>query len=958
MTGIEPSDFEAFFLELHGREPFPWQSKLASRVCTSDWPDVIDLPTASGKTACIDIALFALACRERAPRRVFFVVDRKVIVDEAYLRMARIAASLKDANRGVLGRVADRLREMGGGNTDPLNVYQLRGGIYRDESWVRTPLQPTVVASTVDQVGSRLLFRGYGVTDSALPINAGLVGNDAVILLDEAHCSKAFAQTLESIQSYRNSEWAGRPVQAPFRFVEMTATPSRNSQQVPFSLLPEDREPRYLGRRLKAPKPMRFVPIDVKADNYEKLAKTLVKTARETAKADPAISRIAIMVNRVATARAVFAQLADANAVLLTGRMRPADREDVAARLAFLKSGEPRIATQEPVFVVSTQCLEVGADLDFDLLVTECASLDALLQRFGRLDRLGDFGRARGCIVAPALDPKKPDAVYGEALAASRSWLSELSSAGETELDFALEGSLDTVPQRWRQLNPEQRRTMIPPPRPAPALLPAHLDTLVQTSPRPVPEPDISFFLHGREPEDADVQVIWRADLDGAPPENWKDIVGLCPPIAAEALPVKLWVFKSWMDRRPEAGSQSDVEGASAPVERTRRVESNRAPATALLWRGERSRCITDSSEVRPGDTVVLPPSQGGLDVLGYVPAGSAADVADRAFLRARGRIRLRLHPELMKDWPETPSAAALKLCAAQPELDWTALRQAAAAYRAELTNTTPGDGPEWLRNGLEQIVAQPQKAFEALPYPDAEHPAWVLEGRRLIREIRLAEEDADSDERSAGAPISLDRHTADVCSAVARNSTLIPESDLGSAMRAAAEWHDSGKADPRFQALLHGGDAFAARFSPSLLAKGDFLPGSRLPWHWLRSGLPDGFRHELLSLRLAERVDSPADTRDLMLHLIATHHGRCRPFAPVVMDHGLDDVLMGEVSISREERLAKQPHELGSGVPDRFWRLTRLFGWWGLAYLEALFRLADWQASEDEQYGARKEGA
>ncbi len=223
----QPEDFSAFFRELHGREPFPWQRRLAMRVCETNWPDVIDLPTASGKTACIDIALFALASRERAPRRIFFVVDRKVIVDEAYHRMRRIAAALAAASDGVLGRVAARLRELGGGEPEPVRVYQLRGGIYRDESWVRNPLQPTVVASTVDQVGSRLLFRGYGVSDYALPVHAGLIANDALILLDEAHCSKAFAQTLERTQNYRGEEWARRRLEAPFRFVEMTATPSR-----------------------------------------------------------------------------------------------------------------------------------------------------------------------------------------------------------------------------------------------------------------------------------------------------------------------------------------------------------------------------------------------------------------------------------------------------------------------------------------------------------------------------------------------------------------------------------------------------------------------------------------------------------------------------------------------------------------------------------------------------------
>src|SRR5260370_28551483 len=97
MDPLTLADFENFFPELHGRPPYDWQTRLTRRAVEGDWPGAIDLPTGSGKTACIDVAVFALACQasrpaaERtAPRRFFFCVNRRVIVDAAYQRARRL----------------------------------------------------------------------------------------------------------------------------------------------------------------------------------------------------------------------------------------------------------------------------------------------------------------------------------------------------------------------------------------------------------------------------------------------------------------------------------------------------------------------------------------------------------------------------------------------------------------------------------------------------------------------------------------------------------------------------------------------------------------------------------------------------------------------------------------------------------------------------------------------------
>ena len=105
-------------------------------------------------------------------------------------------------------------------------VHALRGGVYRSEAWARNPLQPTIVASTVDQIGSRLLFRAYGRGGSgAWPIYAALAANDSLVLLDEAHCAQPFLQTLQAVRLFQGPRWAHEPLRRCFCPVVMSATP-------------------------------------------------------------------------------------------------------------------------------------------------------------------------------------------------------------------------------------------------------------------------------------------------------------------------------------------------------------------------------------------------------------------------------------------------------------------------------------------------------------------------------------------------------------------------------------------------------------------------------------------------------------------------------------------------------------------------------------------------------------
>src|SRR5690606_41711794 len=96
---LGPVDFPQYFRDLWDHEPFPWQTRLLEHVDEGGWPDTLDLPTAAGKTAVLDIAVFALALDAgrpppelRAPRRTVVVIDRRVVVAQASRRADARAA--------------------------------------------------------------------------------------------------------------------------------------------------------------------------------------------------------------------------------------------------------------------------------------------------------------------------------------------------------------------------------------------------------------------------------------------------------------------------------------------------------------------------------------------------------------------------------------------------------------------------------------------------------------------------------------------------------------------------------------------------------------------------------------------------------------------------------------------------------------------------------------------------
>jgi CRISPR-associated helicase Cas3 len=88
----EEMNFAEYFDILYpGRKPYKWQEELKDYLSNGDWKSVINLPMAAGKTTIIEIWNYVLCDSLRkgkriVPLRLWYVVDRKLLVDEAFIQ--------------------------------------------------------------------------------------------------------------------------------------------------------------------------------------------------------------------------------------------------------------------------------------------------------------------------------------------------------------------------------------------------------------------------------------------------------------------------------------------------------------------------------------------------------------------------------------------------------------------------------------------------------------------------------------------------------------------------------------------------------------------------------------------------------------------------------------------------------------------------------------------------------
>lgn len=523
------ADIANLFKTLTGYEPMPWQRRLLDQLLDGRLPSALDLPTGLSKTSVMAIWLLARAsaCEsqlEKIPRRLIYVVDRRAVVDQATAEADKLAAAI-DSNLDLRTRL---------GLSGSLPVSTLRGQHANNRAWLADPASPAIIVGTVDMIGSRLLFEGYGVSRRMRPYHAGLLGTDALIVLDEAHLVPPFEALLARIETSADELGPQEGNQVPpFRLLSLSAT-GRMRSKAPesgegsvFSLNNEDRRHAVVQSRLEAIKILNTVDID-----NQDLAPALADQAWKLSGEGKNAIRCLIYADSRSTAEQVGQKLrslakgastggaAGADVELLVGTRRVREREQVQQwleRHGFLAGSEQEF--DRPAFLIATSAGEVGIDLDADHVVCDLVEWERMVQRLGRVNRRG--GKQSKVIVVhgPEPQPKKPDAPNAAEQRALRIWrsLSVLRQLREKDK------GRDASPAALLELNKRaasceelrQQITAATSPEPLrPALSRALVDAWAMTSLDDHPgRPAIQPWLRGWVEDEPQTTVIWRRHL-------------------------------------------------------------------------------------------------------------------------------------------------------------------------------------------------------------------------------------------------------------------------------------------------------------------------------------------------------------------------------------------------------------------------------------------------------------
>ncbi|MCX7665751.1 MAG: type I-U CRISPR-associated helicase/endonuclease Cas3 [Gemmataceae bacterium] len=813
------------FKNMTGYAPFRWQ-----RALYEDWfqigkiPKSCHIPTGLGKTSVIAIWLIALANNHKVPRRLVYVVNRRTVVDQTTDEVQKYATRLPK-------------------NLPSLAISTLRGQFADNRQWSADPSVPAVICGTVDMIGSRLLFSGYGLGFKSRPLHAGFLGQDVLLVHDEAHLEPAFQKLIEEISNEQNRAKDLFPIQV----MELTAT-SRSGQSETFELTHEDFLDPIVEKRVKASKNLKLHSVE-----KAKVTDTIAELARQY-EATP--SSVIIFLRSVNDVKKVMKKLPAARTTQLTGTMRGYERDKLIQNPIFQRFLPHAPKGENTVYLVCTSAGEVGVNISADHLVSDLSTFESMTQRFGRVNRFGDNPNSEIHVVYSneIMEVKEEEGI-------------EARLKLTLELLTQLNGSAS--PYQLNQLDPKKRLLAF---APQPEIFPVTdvlldrwvLTTITEEMPG---RPDVEPFLHGKQEDSIpETTVVWRQEVEELPILLGADYS------VKEVEKIALEILEEYSLKPQEL--LKDITTRVFDWIKKIAVRSNNTPVWVVSQQGQIR--VTTLEEISQDEkenfyykTLILPPSIGGLSSEGLLDEDvtqTVIDVADEIHPSVQGI------QERKRVWDKDEIPEGMKVI---------------FEFRQRIA-----EGDEETQPRIWYWCEQPYQVF----VPNAK-------SRRIYS---LCEHLNDSKIIAEGIV----------------NRLGLPK-DLAQAIVIAAQFHDLGKARKLWQRGI---------------GNSEYPEGQAWAKSNRRIAIQENhhYRHEfgsLLDIRLKEEFIKLSDEmKDLVLHLIAAHHGRARPHFPE------------EEAYDPEAR--EDLTDFIVNIPKRFAKLQSKYGRWGLAYLESIVRATDIKAS------------
>lgn len=335
--------FMKLFYGLFGLSPSPFQERVF-RQAEKDLAHLLLAPTGTGKT---EAALFPGLARGE---RVVFVLPTRSLADDLedrFLKYLEVLAQKENRPKAlIVDTGARRVRTL------------VHPDGRREERRERHLYHGDIVLTTLD----KLLYRYFGFAEGVKSYTFPRRIHDrrTLFVFDEAHLyeATAWANFRRLVDAFSR---------AGVRFLIMSATMPRTYQG--------ELEPCLLGvleadPQERPPRVLRYLP---KGD--------LGDLAREHYYAQR--RRVLLVVEEVGQAVELYRALRGEGVFLYHGRLAEAQRRKVYDEV------KERDREGKPYLLITTPAIEVGVDLDAEVLLTTLCPPENLLQRLGRVNRRG-----------------------------------------------------------------------------------------------------------------------------------------------------------------------------------------------------------------------------------------------------------------------------------------------------------------------------------------------------------------------------------------------------------------------------------------------------------------------------------------------------------------------------------------------------------------------------------------